>query len=158
MDIKKVSILNCLDESQREQATFIQPKPGKELTMLHEDGRLASKALAVRGLSLRGGEVIPFHCHQHKEKLYISDGNGTVEVFIYEDGDAPQKHALSKKDQRLLIPAGMPHAVRCVSTLPGHETCSILVVTSSRDGQDIEWQPGLEELLLNKHRDSAKAP
>lgn len=155
METQAVVIPNVIDFLTKEEiglATFIKPVVGREITLVHEDdcdGTLpVASVLAVRRLRLRDGNVIPFHVHLNKEKLYIFEGFGASRVTVIINGTRHDYEMKSGK--QLIIPAGSPH---CLSYFPLLAvTCNILVVSSSRDGGDILWEDGVEELIKNKRR------
>lgn len=157
MKIENTSIVSCIEELYRDRVVYMQPKIGNGLVCLHQcstEGFPASSILSVRKLVLQQYQVIPFHMHQRKEKLYCFEGDpqghGHVEVFMYED-DTLKAYSLRSRGDRLVIPPATPHAVICWGVGHGFKNCEILVVASSKDAEDIFWQPGVEELLQNRH-------
>jgi quercetin dioxygenase-like cupin family protein len=127
--------------------TFVKPATGKELALLNvADSRDSPPAvvLGIRRMRLVSDSVIPYHVHR-KEKLYISQSDGILRVTMHRNF-ARTDYLLTKAEQRLVIPPNTPHAVICEADFMG------LVITSTQEAADIEWETDAEELFLNRHR------
>ena len=145
------SILTVLKPAQSEQIRFI--KRGLEIFDYHttdNDDSPGNKVMAVRGLRLIPGTAIPSHVHHNKEKLYIFGRKGFVVVYIWQ-GDTVQEFTLRNNGDTVVVPPGRVHALYAPKRTDSTDENKILVVTSSQDTADIEWEPDLEELLKNEH-------
>lgn len=143
------SILGCLDELQQAKVCFVRPTVGhgiKERYTSSDYNSPATKVMAVWSLELGSHHTIPFHCYRNKEEIYIFGGGGHVDVFISMGANIAYKFTLTTKGDTLIIPPGRSHAVYYAGILP----VEILVISSSQD-PEIEWEPGIDELLKNEH-------
>lgn len=103
----------------------------------------ASEILSGTTMTLPPETIVPFHVHNGKEKWYRFLSGSSVEVLMWRN-ERMEKYILTRGSQ-LVIPKNIPHAVihSCI------DPCSILVISSSRDAEDIEWEPATEQLLEN---------
>lgn len=144
LNMKLPTVLDYLVKEELQRAKFVKPALGKELEALHEE---EASILAIRRMTLAPCMVVPVHMHEKKEKLYILVSPGVLRVVM----DIGSRHCDIYMDlwDELIIPAGCPH---CLSYFPGIPvSCNVIVVASSRDSNDIQWEEGAELLIRNDH-------
>lgn len=137
--------------------TFVRPTPGNGLTLLHQTDTEESPrpaVMALRKLRLCPEEVVPFHVHEHKEKVYVALGEGALTAIVFIGNKFYHKYEVTLPGQQLVIPPGCPHALY----YRGIRSCEYLVITSTNDGGDIRWEEATEELLLNRHKTAGEKP
>lgn len=149
--------LDYLRPEEARSAIFVRPSLGKELEALHEMHSVTkARILSVRRLTLMPCMVIPFHVHDRKEKLYMGQGPGYIQILVlleHGGGWVP----LGDGDQ-MIIPAGCEHFVKYFPPTIVNEIrlpSIFLVISSSQDGADIRWDPETDELIKNKHLEKA---
>ena len=142
--LKPTDFPKIIEALEGERVQFVKPQPGVEIEVLHASDTAdspATRAMAVRQLSLPAHVAVPFHRHPNKEKVYLNVGGGKLRVWIMIGGHV-RLYALFSGG-RLVVPLGCPHAI-ATSVKP----CQILVITSSNDPAT-EWEPTAEELVAN---------
>jgi len=147
------SAVSVLNEATLPKVRFIKPALGSEIINYHQTDdkdSLATRVMAVRGLKLREGDFIPCHVHRNKEKIYIFGSESDVIVYVW-NGAVPEEFTMSHVGDTVVVPAGKPHALYSVANDNHTLTKYILVVTSSQDGSDIEWEPDTDTLIKNEH-------
>jgi hypothetical protein len=147
------TILDQLDEIQKERYRFVQPKAGEDLWLFdtpENPKTFPSTILRIARVSLKADTAVPFHRHARKEKIYLHMGNANVFVVVLTPEHGIKKFLMESANDRVVIPPGHWHALVCLGVLRG-ETCNIMVVSSSQEADDIEWEPDKDRLLENKH-------
>lgn len=145
------TITDHLTISNLKSFRFIKPSIGQEVHPLHQHdsaGSPASTILSIRTITLPLETIIPFHRHK-KEKYYKFLCGDSLEVLMWR-GDRIEKYAMTN-GRDLVVPPNTPHAVINTNIDP----CKILVVASSQDDDDIEWELATERLIQNLHRKAA---
>jgi hypothetical protein len=125
------------------QATqVIKPGPGEVTPLMSEDTEGSPKAdiVSVRRLSLPMRTITAGHRHIKKAKVYFWREGGFV-VF-QEIGNQIRSFNLDERNQMVAVPAGTWHAVFARATVN-----SMIVVASSQDGNDIEWESSVDSVL-----------
>ena len=141
-----------LTDRQRDIACYLKPKVGEQITVLADqptDESPAARTMAVRLMELVENTVIPAHVHKNKEKIYFFHGIGVLIVGIMDTNGVFKEYRLTDGGM-LVIPAGCEHYVEYFPAV--ESTCRVIVVSSSQDGTDIEWEPSTEDLIRNEHR------
>ncbi|MEO6077899.1 MAG: hypothetical protein ABIP54_03885 [Candidatus Andersenbacteria bacterium] len=129
---------------------LIRPALGQDLIALNEtdsETSLAPRSMTLRKLQLQRDTAVPFHCHVQREKTYLCTQSSSTTVLILVDGEV-KKFLLQEPWDRVTIPSKYPHAIVHRSVRPGE----ILIISSSHDPDDVQWEEGLDELLTNKHQ------
>jgi hypothetical protein len=131
---------------------FFKPEFGKHLFDLVAKGseQLQPQVMTGRFLVLTTGRAIPFHRHGKKEKIYIFNGGGQVDVFMISPEGKSRKVPLLSTGQILVIPAGWSHALRCVMCTRDYNPCSVTIIASSQDASDIQWEYAADELCAKQ--------
>jgi hypothetical protein len=131
-----------------QQVTYCRPSVGNGIEIIDE-----TEVMAMRRLTMHGQTAIPAHRHLKKEKVYIMDQDpqrGSLTVFRILDG-LWQPYLFQRRGQRLVIRPGTPHCVYCHCNGQHDYKPSLLVITSSQAGSDIEWESATDDLLRNLH-------
>ena len=133
-------------------AFFMKPQLGVHLKVRCADADTTmsprAETMAVRLLTLGANMAVPVHAHKLKEKVYVQIGGGPVRVLIWR-GTLPDTFYLLDVGDCVAVPAGCPHAL-----IVGAAPVKFLVVASSNDAEDIEWEANTQELLRNEHLNS----
>jgi quercetin dioxygenase-like cupin family protein len=127
----------------------LKPFLGKELEAFFEadfPGSPYAHVLSIRLMTLNQNTVIPFHVHQRREKLYIFNGPGILEVGMFREKEL---HVIPiMTGAKLVIPPCTAHFVKYFPDEP--TACSTLVVSSSQEAGDILWENGVDTLIQNR--------
>ncbi len=121
----------------------IRPQP---VALLQGDeASPATIIMPVRKFGLRRNNVVPFHWHPLREKIYAFQGgtygDGHVDVYQIINGEL-KKFQLDDQNKLLAVNPGTPHALICRDSGRISPECSILVVVSSHNLGDIVWEDG----------------
>ena len=150
MTTKTLSARLFLEEAPR--LRFVRPKLGEDLQEIlgtASPDSLAAEILSVRRLILFQTTAIPFHIHPfgEKEKLYLWQSGGKCTIHVQPRGGGPLlPYVLDENNTRIIVPAGVWHAI-----VVGSHDVIVLVVASTRNTDDIQWEQGADELLKNEH-------
>ena len=83
-----------------------------------------------------------------KEKFYIYLGPFALLVGILRVDGTFHEYRLTE-GQMLAIPSGCEHYVKY---LPDEDLpCQVIVISSSQDGKDIQWEDAADQLCKNEH-------
>ncbi len=152
--MKLPSIIDQLPKQIRQRIKefkFVQPAVGEGIKKIFTDDTPTSpksEVFAIRELTLGTEDIIPFHAHSGKEKMYICQSRECrIQIIILQHGEFTF-YELKRKDDTVIIPPGCPHAVICDS----FGTSEIRVITTSQDASDIIWEEATDQLITNKHR------
>jgi hypothetical protein len=153
-EINLPSIAPYITATEMMGVRFVKPQLGTHLKTLLESETPISPGTTVTGvrrLSLNKGDVIPFHVHFNREKIYLFENEESVRVYIARDG-AVRVYRLERNQQMFVIPPRCPHALHCVRTTRAGLKCSIIIVINDvTDPTDIAWEPATDELIKNEH-------
>ena len=144
------SILEVLGDEAK-NVRFVRPTLGNGIVNLNAgdlDYSPGTTILSIRSIEIGGDEVIPFHQHEKKEKVYFLSRGGFT-LYLWNGGEI-RKYHLKHPEDRLVIPPKVPHAVFSPPLDGSRRPNKMLVIASSTDSQ-IDWEDGIAELLLNKH-------
>jgi hypothetical protein len=128
-----------------EWSRFIPVRPKPE-SLLQGDG-LSPQAtiMPVRKFGLRSNNVVPFHWHPLREKVYYfqggSFGDGHVDVYQVINGEL-EEFQLDANNRLLAVNPNTPHALICRETGRLSSECHILVFMPSHNVGDTVWEDG----------------
>ncbi|MES2470931.1 MAG: hypothetical protein V4526_01735 [Patescibacteria group bacterium] len=150
------SALDHVTTEESRHIRFVKPAMGRHIKEMHTDPNGAlpiTQKLAVRVLRLELQDAVPFHMHNHKEKLYISNSMGRIQVVMYPPPGhrlytgQPLRIDLHAYGQQLVIPATWPHALHCTAVEEKQTHSEIMVISSPNMDDDIFWEEDLARLV-----------
>lgn len=145
------SIVKVLGTEDLERVRFLMPSVGSGITTLNNKAVRppGMKEMVVLLLNLREQTAVPFRFHLVREKMYLLQSEGVVDVFVHTHHKT-HRVRLDEIGQYAEIPAGAPHALHCRET-GGKPSCGLFVISTMFDSRDVVWEEAAEKLITNQH-------
>jgi uncharacterized RmlC-like cupin family protein len=143
------SALEFLSAAEKQRVTFVKPALGKELRDPFAGSEPAPRVLAARSLTMQPWTAVPMHVHEEKEKIYVALGVLTPALVLAQGvcGCFESVEIKLVTGKPVCVPAGVPHFVKHTCT---NAPCTVMVISSSQDAQDIAWEANADQLVEKK--------